>query len=193
MSDGDRPEGEARTQSDLRQRDETFKKYYVKYRTRIYWYVYRKISRDEESQDITADAFLKLYERMAELEERGDSGILAWLYTVARNQSIDYLRKQGNRQSRSIDDEEIDEATRVFDDFVEEAMKDADLEEVKAALDTIDETAREIMQLRYEEDLKFSEIADMMGKSEGACKMILYRGLEKLRDEILKSRKQSKK
>ena len=170
-----------------------FKKYYVKYRTRIYWYVYKKISREEEAQDITADTFLKLYERMAELEGRGDKGILAWLYTVARNQSIDFLRKQGNRQSRSIDNEEIDEATKVFDDFVEDAMKDADLVEIKTALTKIDEIAQEIMQLRYEEELKFNEIAEMVGKSEGACKMILYRGLEKMRDEISKSREQKKR
>ena len=95
-------------------RDAAFKKYYLKYRERIYWYVYRKISSTQDTEDITADVFMKLYEHWDEVGKRRDNAILAWLYTVARNGSIDHLRKSGRRTQRSIEDEEIDSATRVF-------------------------------------------------------------------------------
>ena len=104
------------------EKDETFKKYYVKYRSRLYWYVYRKISKEEEAQDITADAFLKLYENYEDLGGRGEKGIVAWLYTVARNQCIDHLRKQGTRKSRSLEEEELETSAKVYNDFVIEAM-----------------------------------------------------------------------
>jgi RNA polymerase sigma-70 factor (ECF subfamily) len=172
--------------------DARFKKLYLEHRTRIYWYIYRKISRQEEAQDLTADVFLKLYENMEDLEGRKKGAMLAWLYTVARNQSIDYLRKKSARKTAPLDENDHNGATKVFDNFVSEAMKESDIAEMKRFLDSVDETAREVMQLRYEEDLKFSEISEVVGKSEGACKMILYRALEKLREDIDKSRKNKK-
>ena len=131
---------------------------------------------------------MKLYEHMDDLEGRGAKGVLAWLYTVARNQSIDYLRKQKGKRIRSIDDEEIDSATKVFDEFVEKEMEQSEIREVRDALHVADEVAVEIMQLRYEEGLKFHEISGVVGKSEGACKMILYRNLEKVREELERTR-----
>ncbi len=174
-------------------RDESFKRYYLKYRTRIYWYVYRRITRDEEALDITADTFMKLYEHMENLEGRGSKGVLAWLYTVSRNQSIDYLRKQRGKNIRSIDDEEVDSATKIFDEFVEKEMEQSEIREIHDSLHVADELSREIMHLRYEEGLKFNEISKVVGKSEGACKMILYRNLEKVREELEKKREAKSK
>lgn len=174
------------------EKDATFRKYYLKYRTRIYWYVFRKISNQEESEDITADVFLKFYQHVGDISKRGDSGVISWLYTVARNSSIDHLRKQGGLSVRTMDDEEIDSVIKVYEDFVEEAMKEEEISRVHEALRVADDISVEIMQLRYEEGMKFHEIADVVGKSEGACKMILYRNLEKIRDEIATSRNNNK-
>ena len=173
--------------------DVRFKKLYLEYRTRIYWYIYRKISREEEAQDLTADVFLKLYENLEQLEERKKGEVLAWLYTVARNQSIDYLRKTRVRKTETLEEDDRNGATKVFDNFVAEAMKESDIAEIQGVLAVVDETAREIMQLRYEEELSFNEISEVVGKSEGACKMTLYRALEKLREEIDKSRQNKRK
>jgi len=172
-------------------KDREFKRCYLKNRERIYWYVMRRISSSEDAQDITADVFVKLYERMNKIGKRGDNALLAWLYTVARNSSIDYLRKQSNRKSRSIDNEEIDEAVKVFDDFVGEVLKEHDLADTHSALEKLDELERELIELRYEEGMKFNEIAEMVGKSEGACKMVLYRSLDKIRDELNQKHQQN--
>jgi len=96
------------------------------------------------------------------------------------------LRKQGNRQVRSIEDEELDSVMKVSDTFVDQAVKELDLRAVYDALSVVDELEREILHLRFEEDLSFSDIAVMIGKSEGACKMILYRSIEKIRYELMR-------
>lgn len=176
---------EPRTKDDVR-RERDFQQHYLKHRERIYWYIVRKISRSEEAQDITADVFIKLFEHFDEISVRGDSGVLAWLYTVSRNLCIDYLRKQGNRQVRSIEDEEIDGVVKVFDTFVERTVREWDLKTIYECFSVVDELEKEILHLRFEEDLSFGEIADMIGKSEGACKMILYRSIEKIRNELMR-------
>lgn len=165
-------------------KDESFKNCYLKNRVRLYWYIYRKISNSEESEDITAEVFLKLYQNWESVGGRGDSGVLAWLYTVSRNMCIDYLRKNSRSKSRSIENEEIDDATKVYEDHVGTAIKEEDLGHVMTALKFVDEEEREIVTLRFEQDMKFSEIASMMGKNEGACKMIFYRCIKKVRDKI---------
>jgi RNA polymerase sigma-70 factor, ECF subfamily len=182
---------ETPSNEDLR-REREFQRHYLKHRERIYWYIVRKISRSEEAQDLTADVFLKLFEHLDQIKTRGDSAVLAWLYTVARNISVDYLRKTGKRQVRSIDDEEIDAVVKEFDTFVEQALNEYDLQAVYDALEIVDELEREILHLRFEEGLSFSDIALMIGKSEGACKMILYRSIGKIRNELVRRQNETR-
>lgn len=161
-----------------------FKKYYLQYQTKIYWYIYRKITDPEAAEDITADVFMKLYENWNNVGSRKPNALAAWLYTVARNASIDHLRKKGRRQIRNIEDEETDSATRVFENFAEEAMKEEDLKNMREALKELSEEEKEIINLRFEEELKFNEIAEIIGKEEGACKMTLYRSIRKVRQVL---------
>jgi len=167
-------------------KDERFKSVYQKYRTRLYWYVFRKISRTGKAEDITADVFLKLYENWSKVKGRSDKGIAAWIYTVARNASIDHLRKEGRRSVRSIDNEEIDSAAKVYDDFVEDAMKEEEIAMVCGALEVVSDDEREVIKLRFEEDLRFNEIAEVVGRKEGACKMMFYRSIRKIKDKLNK-------
>lgn len=167
-------------------KDERFKRIYQKYRTKIYWYIFRKISQAEKAEDITADVFLKLYENWDKVKGRSNKGLTAWLYTVARNASIDHLRKEGRRKIRSSDNEEIDSATKVYDDFVEDAMKEEEIAMIYKAVHLISDDEQEVMTLRFEEGLKFSEIGKVVGKKEGACKMMFYRGIRKVRDNLNK-------
>lgn len=186
------PVPESASKVDLaRERD--FQRGYLKHRDRIYWYILRKISRSEEAQDLTADVFIKLFEHFDQIKSRGDSAILAWLYTVARNQCIDYLRKQGKRQIRTLEDEEIDVIVKEYDTFVEQAVQDFEMKAIYGALSVVDNLEREILHLRFEEGLTFAEIAIMIGKSEGACKMILYRSIGKIRNELRRKNNESKK
>lgn len=165
--------------------DTKFMRIYEKYRVRIYWYVYRKISSQSDAEDLTADVFLKLYENWSELTKRKENGILAWIYTVARNAAIDHLRKKGRRSvACELDNVETDQATAVYDDFVRDAMQDEMMKEVRNALSLLDEEERDILQLRFQEGLRFGEIASIIGKNEGTCKMILYRSIDKIKEDI---------
>lgn len=165
-------------------REASFKNFYQKYRLRVYWYVYRKVCRSADAEDLTAETFLKLYENWNKVYSRGENGIMAWVYTVARNGSIDFLRKNKEKLYRSIDDEETDSAAKQFDNFVEEAMDNEDMSNLSRMIADLDDVEQEILALRYGEGFKFGDIAAVIGKNEGACKMILYRAIGKLRNKL---------
>lgn len=170
--------------TDVKEKDARFKKIYQQNQKKIYWYIYRKVSRPARAEDLVADVFMKLYENWEDVADRDEKGIMAWIYTVARNASIDYLRKTQTRDTRPIEDEELDPAVKVFDNFVEEAMKDEELANVKDAMGVVSELERDVISMRFEEDLTFSEIAEIIGKKEGACKMMFYRSLKKIRKKL---------
>ncbi|MEA3356943.1 MAG: RNA polymerase sigma factor [Patescibacteria group bacterium] len=164
--------------------DAKFKKCYLKHRIRMYWYIYRKISNVGDAEDITADVFMKLYENWDYVSKRNSGAILAWLYTVARNRSIDQLRKKSRRKTIPIGDEETGVQARNLDDFVQQAVKEEKLGLVRKAMKIVSEDELEVLTLRFEEELKFREIAEIVNKDEGACKMMLYRSIRKIRDEL---------
>lgn len=166
------------------QKDAQFKKYYLEYRKKIYWYIYRKISNPEESEDLTADVFMKLYENWSDVSDRNAQGVLAWLYTVARNASIDLLRKKRRKVVKSVENEEIDLATSVFENYVEKEMDAEELKIVEGAMDVLDDDEREVLTLRFEEEMRFKEIGEVLGKNEGACKMMLYRAVRKIKNNL---------
>lgn len=167
--------------------EKLFKKLYLKYRERIYWYIYRKVSRTELAEDLTADVFLKLYENLPDLQDRDEKGILAWTYTVSRNLTIDHIRKVSRRNTYTMEEEDLDRVGKVFNNFVKDAIKDEEISTIKSAVDKLDEDDQEILRLRFEEDLKFKDIADIIDKKEGACKMMLYRAVDKVKDNLDKN------
>ncbi|MBN1618953.1 sigma-70 family RNA polymerase sigma factor [Candidatus Dojkabacteria bacterium] len=161
--------------------DSKFKDIYLKQRERIYWYIFKKVNNTEITEDFTADVFLKLYENWSSVEQKGKSAFLPWLYTVARNLVIDHYRKAANKHKRSIEDEEIDDATKVYSDFVSDAIKEENLKLLKNSVNVLDDDERELLRLRFQEDLNFRDIGEIIKKNEGACKMALYRIIQKLK------------
>jgi RNA polymerase sigma-70 factor (ECF subfamily) len=127
---------------------------------------------------------MKLYENLSDLQDRDEKGILAWTYTVSRNLTIDHIRKVSRRNTYTMEEEDLDRVGKVFNNFVKDAIKEEEISTIKNAVDKLDEDDQEILRLRFEEDLKFKEIADIIDKKEGACKMMLYRAVDKVKDNL---------
>lgn len=159
-----------------------FEKYYLQFRENLYWYVYRRIGQQQAAEDITADVFVKLLENENILNERDENGIRAWLFTVARNQMIDSFRKRSNKAQKVELDEEIFEIVGAKDDEqIQALIKEDQAQLLFSLLESLDTDEKEIVHMRFYEDMKFAEIAEIIGKKEGAVKMALYRAMEKIK------------
>jgi RNA polymerase sigma-70 factor (ECF subfamily) len=162
-----------------------FEEYYFSLRKSIFWYIYKKVNNQELAEDITAEVFLKLAERQDILKDRDENGIKAWLYTVSRNRVIDYYRKLGRKTKQVQMEEEIFEiVSKEEGHYLENEIQEENNVLLLTAVDELSPIEKEIITLRFNEDMRFSEIADIVGKNEGAVKMTLYRALEKLKGEM---------
>lgn len=170
---------------DKRQEQKMFEKYYFEFRTSIFWYIRKKVTNEETAQDITTDVFMKLLENPDILGERDGNGVRAWLYTVARNAVIDSYRKKSNQLEKTTIDEEVFELIASdSQDHLQGVIKDEKYQLILAAMEGLNPDEREIVSLRFMEEMKFNEIATIVGKDEGAVKMTLYRAMEKIKNKI---------
>jgi RNA polymerase sigma-70 factor, ECF subfamily len=149
---------------------------YDAYISQIYNFVYYKTLHQETAEDISADVFVKAWRKLSQFK---DGSFVAWLYTIARNSVIDHYRRHHEHQ-------DIDDCWDLSDgtDFLGMIDQGLNLDKMKAALKSLKNEDREILIMRFWQELSFAEIAQLLDKKGGAVKMSCARALERLRSKI---------
>jgi len=172
-----RSEAELAAERDLilaAQRDRAaFTPLYERYVDQIYAYAYSLTHNRELAEDVTAATFARAIEELPRFEWRGVP-YSAWLYRVAANLVARDRRRPGW----------IELSPHVSDDGVgpeeEAARLDRDAH-IRAAVDELPPDQRQAVLLRFGGDLRNREIAEIMGRSEGAVKLLTFRAMTTLR------------
>ena len=155
---------------------------YEQYATPLYRYIYFRVARKEEAEDLLQTVFLKAYRSLPKFRDLGKSP-LTFFYTVARNTVIDYQRK--NKEFFLEDFEEV--ARRLPDDgpnTVDLIADRVDSARIQEALKKISPDQREVLILRFMNDLSAGEISQLIGKTEESVRQLQSRGLKALRNEL---------
>jgi len=143
---------------------------------RVYAYVARRVRDRTETQDLTSHVFHQAIANLGKFKWRG-APFAAWLYRIAANAIADQARRkvrESNEQaepatenSTMVDLEEVERHARLF-----------------RAVEKLPEDQRRVIVLRFGDEKSIREIADELGRSEGAVKQLQFRGLENLRNRL---------
>lgn len=168
--------------SAMEQKD--FLKLYDENVAAIFRYIFLRVNSKETAQDLTSEVFLRAWKQLAE----NDSNLViknkrAFLYRIAKNLTIDFYRRK-SRTEVSLGDITI-QIPNLKDDPAAEISLELELEPIKKALAEIKDDHAEVIIWHYFDELTIPEIAEILDKSEGAVRVMLSRGLEKVR-ELLK-------
>lgn len=166
---------------------EVFGKIYDLYVSQIYRFIFFKVSNKEEAEDLTANVFLRTWQYINEMGAETIGNLQAFLYQVARNAVIDFYREKAQRGLTSSEDLKI-ELKDQGQNLAEKIQNSSMLEEVQGALQQLKDEYREVVILRFIEEMNVSETAKILGKSKGAVRVLLHRALKTLR-EILTEEK----
>ena len=147
-----------------------FAELYDEHFERVYAYVLRRVGDRSDAQDITADVFQNALANLSRFEWRG-APFAAWLYRIAANAIADHF----HRKSRPLP-EAPPEASN--DDVERRAM-------LFRSVDRLPADQRRVIVMRFGEEKSIREIAEEMGRSEGAVKQLQWRGLQTLRTQML--------
>lgn len=160
---------------------EAFGTLYQRYAERVFRYIAYRVRTPAEAEDLTAQVFLNAWKAIGRYKAQ-EAPFLAWLYTIAHNQVINYAKsKAQNTTFTSINSAyELVDTSR-YNSPDERADKLAEYEELRQAVLNLPADQQQVIFLRYVEELGHAEIGQLMGKPDVTIRGILFRAHESLR------------
>jgi RNA polymerase sigma-70 factor (ECF subfamily) len=154
-----------------------FGELYERYAPRVQSYMTHHLNgRAQEAEDLTADVFAKVFERLDRYEFRGVP-FSAWLFRVARNQLVDYMRRRPRAPQVALDEALEVRLAGTFQGVDRRLAAD----QITGAMKHLTEEQQRVIELRFMEGRSTSQTAALTGKSEEAVKKLQARGLASLR------------
>lgn len=150
-----------------------------RYQRPVFNLMYRYCRSDEEAADLSQDVFLRAYERLSSFDCRRK--FFPWLYTLALNRAKDWQRRNSRRLKELARLQWETEPVRARSQQEEQLLSREEVQSLYGALDTLADTTREIVLLRFKEELPIRDLAEIFGLSESAVKMRIVRGLKEMK------------
>jgi RNA polymerase sigma-70 factor (ECF subfamily) len=157
---------------------------YEHYAPLIYRFVHNRLRDRTAAEDVTADVFFKALRALDRYEPSGRP-FRVWLYRIAANTITDHLRTRRPTLDLDAALEQRDPAPPVD----EQVAGRFDLRRVWSAMSGLNEAQRLAINLKLGQDMHTSEIAAVMGRSEGAVKLLIHRGLTTIRERLGEGRR----
>ncbi len=157
-------------------REQGFRMLMKNYQERIYWHIRKFVFDHEDANDIMQNTFIKVYKGIDRF--KGDSKIYTWLYRIATNESITFVKRKRRNATGSIDDPEQDLGNRLKADI----FFDGDRVQVllQRALASLPDKQRLVFNMRYHDDLSYQEISEILGTSVGGLKASYHHAVKKI-------------
>jgi len=161
---------------------EAFGELYSIYLAPIYRYVSYQVRDKMTAEDIVEEVFVKAWKAIGTCKGKGQT-FSAWLYRIAHNHVVNTLRRMNKRVSLESVEMEIETLIEVTNPEQEVEAKLAKQELLEAMI-CLSQNQRQVIILKFIEGLNNSEIAQVLGKREGAVRVLQMRALSKLRQEL---------
>ena len=146
------------------------------YSEQLYWQVRRIVFTHDDANDVVQNALLKAWNSIETF--KGESKVLTWLTRIAINEALDFVRRQKNHPTLSTDDADLGLANQLMADrYFDGDETEAQLQEAIAQLPDVQRT---VFQLRYFDEMKYSDISRILGTSEGGLKASYHIAVKKI-------------
>ena len=153
---------------------EAFGKLYEYYLDPLYRFVFFRVGQKKEvAEDIISDVFLKAWGKLKSFKE---GNFRAWLYMIARHTVIDYYRSSSKIHIGV--EESIPDGKGNIEDTVIQSLT---CQEIVDSMKHLTEDQREVLVLKFVEDMSYRDIAKILEKKEEAIRALQHRGLKELK------------
>ena len=153
------------------------------YSERLYLHIRRFVCCHEDADDLVQEVFIKIW--AARPSFRRDAQLFTWIYRIATNEVLNFLRKQKIRAMISLDSSESVLAKKIDEDV--SFNGDRLQRELHKAILKLPEKQRIVFSLRYFDEMKYEDMAEITGTSVGALKASYHFAYNKVKEEIQKS------
>jgi RNA polymerase sigma-70 factor (ECF subfamily) len=148
---------------------------YRRHSGQVYSYIYFRLGDQHTAEDLTADVFVKALAGIRGYTWRG-TPLLAWLYRIAHNVTADHRKSAWRREQRQVNGDDFEVEDRLDHIGQSDARRD-----MLSAIRALTEEQQQVVILRFYLGMSNAEVANVLGKQEGAVKALQTRGLRALR------------
>ncbi|WP_232732011.1 RNA polymerase sigma factor [Confluentibacter lentus] len=164
-------------------KEQAFRTLMTLYKERLYWHIRNIVKSHDDADDVLQNTFIKIYSNIHNF--KGDSKLFSWIYRIATNESITLLNK--NTKQLLISNEELQDSTitnlasDVYFDGNEMQLK------LQEAISKLPQKQQLVFNMKYFQDLKYKDIADILETSEGALKASYHLAVKKIEAYLTKN------
>ena len=149
-----------------------------KYQQKIYWHIRKMVIDHDDADDLTQETFIKVWSSLENF--RGDAQLYTWIYRIATNECLNFLNKKKKRFFVPIADVANELANKIDEDPL--ITGDVIQLQLQKAILTLPDKQRLVFNMKYFDDLKYEEIANITGTSVGALKASYHLAVKKVED-----------
>lgn len=146
------------------------------YQERVYWHVRKMVINHEDADDLTQDIFVKIWKNIGSFRE--DSKLFTWIYRIATNECITFLKKKKRKYMLSLNSLQEELGDKLEADNL--VSGDEIQIKLQKALLKLPDKQRLVFNMKYFDELKFDQIADITGTSVGALKANYHHAVKKI-------------
>lgn len=151
------------------------------YQQRIYWHVRKMVIDHDDADDLVQEIFIKIWKNLDKFRE--ESKLYTWIYTIASNECLNFLKKKRNKYFLPLVDvaaelnQKIEQSTYISGDEVEKKLQ--------KALLTLPDKQRMVFNMKYYDDMKYEEIAEITNTSVGGLKASYHHAVKKIEEFLI--------
>ncbi len=151
-----------------------------RYQKPLYWHIRGIVKNHEDADDILQNVFIKVFKSIQNF--KGDSKLYTWLYRIATNESLTFLKKRAKQYK--ISSEELQ--GRLIENLESDVYFEGDAIQLalEKALATLPEKQRLVFQMKYYQDLKYDDMSEILDTSVGALKSSYHIATKKIMNAL---------
>ena len=165
--------------SDPKKQRQAFSMVVSQYSEPLYWKIRRIVLNHDDANDVLQNVFLKAWNNLGDFQQT--SKISTWLYRIAVNESLDFLRRQKTASMVSADEDIMVGNRLMADEYFDGDEAQALLQE---AISRLPDVQRTVFTLRYYDEMKYSEMSRLLTTSEGALKASYHLAVKKISEYV---------
>lgn len=161
-------------------KDSAFKELITLYKERLYWHIRHMVKSHDDTDDVLQNTFIKIYKNIHNF--KGDSKLFSWMYRIATNESLTFIKQRAKQLQMS--NEDIKQLA--IDNLKADVYFEGDDIQYKLqqAIATLPEKQQLVFNMKYFQDIKYKDMAQILDTSEGALKASYHIAIKKLEDYL---------
>ena len=163
-------------------KEQAFKELISSYKERLYWHIRNIVKSHDDTDDVLQNTFIKVYRNIHGF--KGDSKLFSWMYRIATNEALTFIT-QNSKHNHLTSEEFQQQAINNLQADVYFEGTDIQIK-LQEAIAILPHKQQLVFNMRYFEDIKYSEMSEILDTSEGALKASYHIAVKKIEEYLTK-------